>query len=40
MVEDEDEGGLGRGVLKRVRTNRTTGTKWAKDGKGDCNNNT
>ncbi len=30
---------LGRGELRRVRTDRTTTTTWAKDGDGDGNNN-
>ncbi len=30
---------LGRGELRRVRTDRTTTTAWAKDGDGNGNNN-
>jgi len=35
----EDEGGMRRGVSKRVRTNRTSATTWAKDGEGNDNGN-
>ena len=35
----EDEGGLGRGISNRVRTDRTTTTMCAKDGEGNGNNN-
>ena len=35
----EDEGGLGRGVSKRVQTDRTLATTWAKDGEGNDNDN-